>query len=116
MDLESLQQRCLSFPDTTEDIKWGSDLCFCIGAKMYLVVNPDTIPVPASFKVTDEEFEEVAGRFGFKPAPYLARYKWVHVNDISLLSASEWQHFAKQSYDLVRSKLPKKVLKGLSGD
>ncbi len=116
MDLESLQHLCQSLQATTQDIKWGSDLCFCVGGKMYLVVNPDKFPVPASFKVTAEEFEELSARHGFKPAPYLARYKWVHVADISLLSPAEWQHYARQAYDLVRAKLPKKVLKTLEGE
>ena len=113
MDLETLRQLCLSFPKTTEDLKWGADLCMCVGKKMFLVMGPDAIPVSASFKVNAEEFEELAVRPGFRPAPYLARYKWVAIDDIARLSAKEWQHYARQAYDLVREKLPKKVQKEL---
>jgi predicted DNA-binding protein (MmcQ/YjbR family) len=51
-----------------------------------------------------------------RPAPYVARYKWVLVEDVDKLSRKEWAHYVKQSYDLVRAKLPKKVARehGLS--
>lgn len=114
MDIETLQALCKSFPHVIEDVKWGADLCFNIGGKMFLVTNPDQLPVGASFKCADEEFEALSVRPGFMPAPYLARHKWVYVTDIGLLSGSEWQHFARQSYDLVKAKLPKKTQRELS--
>jgi predicted DNA-binding protein (MmcQ/YjbR family) len=69
-----------------------------------------------SFKVGDDEFDEVANSPGMRPAPYVARYKWVLVEDIDTLSRKEWEHYVKQSYELVKAKLPKKVAKqhGLS--
>lgn len=113
MHIEDLQQICKQLPHVTEDVKWGHDLCFCVGEKMFLVIGLDSQPVPASFKVPDEDFPDLSSREGFKPAPYLARYKWVHVSDINLLGKTEWERYAKQSYDLIRSKLPKKILRKL---
>jgi predicted DNA-binding protein (MmcQ/YjbR family) len=68
-------------------------------------------PFTVCFKVKDEEFEEMSGRPGIIPAPYVARYKWVLVEDANKLSKREWEHYVKQSYDLVRAKLPKKTAK-----
>jgi len=48
---------------------------------------------------------------GFSPAPYMARYKWIYVDDISRLNKKEWQQYLKQSYDLIYAKLPLKVKK-----
>ena len=110
MDIEKLQQLCKSFPDVTEDIKWGNDLCFSIGGKMFCVAGLQT-PTSVSFKVKDEEFEEMCGRKGLGPAPYVARYKWVLVSDLKALSKKEWEHYVRQSYDLVKSRLPKKFHK-----
>jgi predicted DNA-binding protein (MmcQ/YjbR family) len=62
-----------------------------------------------SFKVKDEDFEELSNRQGFKPAPYLARAKWVLLTHSSRLHADEWKRFIKQSYELVKNKLPKKT-------
>ena len=61
----------------------------------------------------DEEFDEMCAREDFMLAPYLARYKWVHINDVNKMSRKEWEHFLKQSYLLVFEKLPAKKKKEL---
>src|SRR5688572_26993119 len=114
MNVESIQKICKSLPSVTEDIKWGNDLCFSIGTKMFCVAGLQT-PSSVSFKVKDEEFDEMSARDGLEPAPYVARYKWVLVTDLNKLSKKELEHYIRQSYELVKSKLPKKVLKGLGG-
>ncbi len=108
MTLEELRTICLGLDEVTEDIKWGHDLCFSIGGKMFLVTSADETPASASFKVADEDFEAISERKGFKPAPYLARYKWVWVEDINLVSKKEWKQYAERSYQLIKAKLPKK--------
>lgn len=109
MTIEDLQELCRQLPGTTESIKWEHDLCFCVADKMFLVVGLDASPVTASFKVEPEAFEEMSTRAGFTPAPYLARYKWVAVDDINRSSPADWEMYARQSYRLVAEKLPKKV-------
>jgi predicted DNA-binding protein (MmcQ/YjbR family) len=107
MTLEELRNICLSLDDVTEDIKWGHDICFSIGGKMFLVTSADNSPISASFKVKDEEFAELIERDGFIPAPYLARHKWVLVNDINKVAKKEWKERITLSYELVKAKLPK---------
>jgi predicted DNA-binding protein (MmcQ/YjbR family) len=114
MTIEDIKTICHQLPGTTEDVKWGADLCFCIAGKMYCVTGLEQAPTSASFKVTDEEFEEVSARKGFRPADYVARYKWVTVEDINSVPKKELQKFIRQSYDLIRSKLPKKIQEKLS--
>lgn len=111
MEISDLQSICSSLPGTTQDIKWEDHLCFNVGGKMYLVTSPDKFPHTASFKVPDDEFEELCAVDGCMPAPYLARYKWVFVDDISRFGKMEWIRIIKQSYDLIFSKLPARVKK-----
>lgn len=85
MDIDSLRKLCLSLPGTTEDIKWGNDLCFLVAGKMFCVTGLDH-PQKISFKVPDEIFEELSNTDGFIPAPYMARAKWVLVQDISIVT------------------------------
>lgn len=113
MNIDDVRKICKSFPSVTEDIKWGHDLCFNIGGKMFVVVGLDEAPVSVSFKVSDDNFDELRSREGFMPAPYLARHKWIHVDDIKRMSRKELQQYTKQSYDLIKSKLPKKILNQL---
>jgi predicted DNA-binding protein (MmcQ/YjbR family) len=112
MNIESLRTLCLSFPGVTEDIKWESDLCFSVGEKMFCAASAD-IDQGASFKVLDEEYRELIAREGIIPAPYLARAKWVYVLDFLWLSDTEWERYVRQSYELVKAKLPKKIRESL---
>ena len=111
--IEDLQRSCMALPGTTEDIKWEHHLCFNIGGKMYLITSPDETPSTASFKVTEEEFDTLIARDGFAPTSYLARYKWVRVDDINRLTIAQWKYYIGESYRLVASKLPLKVKKSL---
>jgi len=109
MDIETLQNICNRFPGVTEDIKWENHLCFCVAEKMFLILGLDDTPVTASFKVSDEDFDEISSRKGFKPAPYMARNKWVWVDDIRRMKHKEWQIVASNAYELIKKKLPKKT-------
>ena len=115
MTIEILQAICEQFPGVTQDIKWEDHLCFNVGEKMFLVTSPGSVPHTASFKAADEEFEGLCAREGFQPAPYMARYKWVYVDDINRLSRKEWEKYLKQSYNLVFSKLPVKKQRQITG-
>ncbi len=113
MNIEDLQNICRAMPHVTEDVKWGNDLVFSIGGKMFCVAGLDQSPTTASFKVTDEEFDEMSNRPGFKPAPYVAKYKWVFIDDINKMKKQEWKQYLKQSYELVKEKLSPKLKKQL---
>ena len=113
MTIEDIQQICSELGNVTQDIKWGNDLVFSIGEKMFCVVGLEQSPVTASFKVTDAEFDEMSQRPGFKPAPYVAKYKWVYIEDINTMKKTEWKKYLQQSYKLVSNKLTLKVRKQL---
>ena len=112
MDIESLRDFCLKLPAVTEDVKWGNDLCFSVAGKMFCVAGLEG-QLTVSFKVKDDEFDELSSSPGMAPAPYVARYKWVLVEDVNRLTRAQWEHYVRQSYDLIRAKLPKAVAKRL---
>jgi predicted DNA-binding protein (MmcQ/YjbR family) len=112
MNIELIRNICNGLPSVTEDIKWGNDLCFMIGKKMFCVAPMDK-PLKVSVKVTDEEFGELTSRPGIIAAPYVARYKWILVEDAGIFNHQQWEHYISQSYNLVKSKLSKKELTGL---
>lgn len=108
MNLEELRIYCLSLPFATEDVKWGNDLCFCVGAKMFCVTGLDG-GGRLSFKTTPERFAELTERDGIVPAPYVARYHWVAVERPDAIDTAELKELIANSYQLVFDKLPKKV-------
>ena len=104
MNIEELRAFCWSLPNTTEDIKWGSDLCFCINDKMYCVTGLNSEPLSMSFKVKPDDFEELIEREFFKPAKYLARYKWVTLLDARQIDFTELKTLITGSYNLINKK------------
>ena len=108
MNIESIREICLSLLAATEDIKWGNDLCFSIGAKMFCVAGLQS-PLSVSFKVGEAEFADLSVLKGCRPAPYTAKYNWILVEDMHVFTAAEWKQRIAQSYALVRAKLPKKI-------
>ncbi len=116
MDFEAAKALCRSFPGCTEDTKWGDDLVFSVGAKMFAVTR-NTAPARAmSFKVDDARFLELTDRPGIVPAPYLARARWVQVDASAALSDDEAAQLLRRSWELVFAKLTKKLQREIAGD
>jgi predicted DNA-binding protein (MmcQ/YjbR family) len=110
MDIESVREFCLSLPHVTEGIQWQHDLLFRIGNKMFAVVVLEAkYTTKLSFKCTPQKFAELIELDGIIPAPYSARYHWVALQRFDALPARDLKNLLKQSYELVRDKLPKKV-------
>ena len=115
MNIEQLRKFCLAFPGATEDIKWGADLCFCVGEKMFCVTSADSVKGGLSLKCTPEKFSELIERDGIDPAAYVGRYKWVHIENLHAVTPDELKSLIKTSYQLVFDKLPPKVRKSIAG-
>jgi predicted DNA-binding protein (MmcQ/YjbR family) len=113
MNIEAIQEFCKSLPGVTEDIKWEDHLCFNIGGKMFVVTSLNSQPLTFSFKATDEDFAGLSATPGFIPAPYMARHKWILCEDAATVPQQKFEYLARQSYDLVKARLPKKLQKEL---
>jgi predicted DNA-binding protein (MmcQ/YjbR family) len=107
MTLETVRSICLGLPGATEDIKWGADLVFCVGGKMFCAVYMES-PYHMSFKCSPATFAELVERPGIRPAPYLARAMWVQEEALGeTLERSEVEGLLRAAYDLVAAKLPR---------
>jgi predicted DNA-binding protein (MmcQ/YjbR family) len=109
MTIDAVRTICLALPNVTEDIKWGHDLCFLVGGKMFTVVSMEP-PHSIGFKCTPEAFGELVERPGIIPAPYMARNMWVQEQELGeALDRRELEALIASSYQLVASKLPKRL-------
>lgn len=107
MTVDAVRQICRALPGVTEDIKWGHDLVFSVGAKMFVVVDLEP-PHGLAFKCTPEGFAELVERDGIIPAPYLARAMWVREQELgSVLGRRELTARIRQSHALVVDTLPR---------
>ncbi|HEX4858871.1 MAG TPA: MmcQ/YjbR family DNA-binding protein [Usitatibacteraceae bacterium] len=108
MNAAAIHKFCLKLPAATHDVKWGNDNVYSVGGRMFAVCfKRDDGRVQVSFKVDDDLFLQYTDREGFVPAPYLARAKWVQVEDARKASGSELQALLARSHELVAKKLTK---------
>ena len=109
MNIEEIRELCLGMPGAEEDVKWGADLTFCVGKKMFAVTGMEmSAESGITVKTTPEKFAELTERPGIRPAHYVARYHWVTVEDLTALTNNELKELIQNSYKLVFDKLPKK--------
>jgi predicted DNA-binding protein (MmcQ/YjbR family) len=104
--VDSIRAFCLSFPQATENLQWGDDLCFKIGGKIFTIVGLDNPRL--CFKCTPETFAELIEREDIRPAPYVGRYRWVMLDRMDAVRWDELEELIRQSYEMVAAKAPKK--------
>src|ERR1043165_864324 len=110
MDSESVRAHCLSFPQATENVQWGTDLVFKVAGTMFAVIALEgPVKYISSFKCTEEQFNDLIEQEGIDPAPYMARNKWVAIERFEVLSDKELKGLLRNSYDMVVERLPKKM-------
>jgi predicted DNA-binding protein (MmcQ/YjbR family) len=107
MDVEMLREYCLSLPGTTEELKWGDNLCFMIEKKIFVIASLDDGTI--ALKCDPEEFEELTAKDGIGQAFHMAKGQWIGLGDFSVLPIVEFKRRIAQSRQLVLSKLSKKI-------
>src|SRR4051812_34642059 len=116
MNADKFRSLCLSLPGATETVQWGNDLVFKVGGRMFAVAALDAAAAHrASFKCTDEKFAELQEVEGAVPAPYMARAKWIAIEDYDTLPDREVTARVRESYQLVFENLTKKEQAKISG-
>jgi len=111
-DASWLRELCLSFPDATEKLQWGENLCFKVRGKIFAIVDlSEGSLAPVTLKSAPEQFHDLLEMEGISPAPYVGRYKWILLENSNVVSSDELEALVRQSYDLVVAKAPKKKSK-----
>jgi predicted DNA-binding protein (MmcQ/YjbR family) len=109
MNIDDIRKQCLAFPDATENLQWGDDLCFKIRGKIFVTVALTAVPQKLCFKCSPEDFAELTEREDIHPAPYVGRYKWVILDRFDALRPDELKEFIRLSYEMVAAKASKRT-------
>src|SRR5579863_5434981 len=109
MNVDSIREYCLSFPQAIEKLQWGDALCFKVREKMFAVLGLDNPRL--SFKCTPKTFAELIEREHIQPSPYLGRYKWVMLDRLDAVGWDELRQLIQTSYEMVSAKAPGKKSK-----
>lgn len=110
ISVAQLETLCARWPGVTRDIKWGDNLVFSVGNKMFVMTHVDgREDGRLAFKVADERFLELTDQPGAMPAPYLAHARWISITEPLRFTTSELQALLLDAYATVRAKLSKKL-------
>lgn len=106
MDRAGVGKVCLALPGATLDHPFGDHHdAYRVGGKMFVMVGESG---GVSFKVSDIAYEVLTESGHARPAPYLARAKWVNLTTLDQWPDAEMaEHFAI-AHGIVAAKLTKK--------
>lgn len=106
MDRAGVGRVCLALPGATLDHPFGEHHdAYRIGGKMFAMVGEQG---GVSFKVSDIAYEVLTEQGRARPAPYLARARWVNLPDIGAWPSQELAEHLAIAHGIVASKLTKK--------
>ena len=109
MQIESLRKYCLSFPGASEGLQWGECLLFRVANKIFVNVTLADTPPRAWVKCTPGRCAELLEIEGIRRAPYIGKHDWVELERLDLLPDDEMRELITESYQNIRSKLPRSV-------
>lgn len=114
MNIEQLIEYCMSFAATTAEFPFDQKtLVMKVHGKMFLLVDvesPDSINV----KCDPEKAVELRESFSsVEPGYHMNKKHWNTIQLNGELNKQELEYWIKHSYELVVSKLPKKLKDGI---
>ena len=107
MTRDELHTAALALPGATMNVQWGDDCVYKVGGKMFAAT--DGAYSNLSFKATDIAFEALTETGRARPAPYMARNKWVNLPRIGDWPDDELAEHLAIAHGIVAAKLTKKA-------
>jgi predicted DNA-binding protein (MmcQ/YjbR family) len=110
----AVEKHCLGLPGVTRDQPFGDSHVFKVGGKMFAMV-PMTGKKASGvwFKAGETSMRILVEIDGIYPCPYLARAKWVAMDDLKPLKLGELKQYLTRAHAIVASGLPKKKREAL---
>ena len=109
MTPKQIDNYCASLPAATRSVQWEGVIVFKVGGKMFCLIAPrDHSAGRICFKCPEEHYEALSRSEGFRPAPYLARAKWVALDDPGTLTPAEMKAYIRRAHAVIAAALPRK--------
>ena len=109
MTPEAFDAAAMALPGATMTIQWGDDHVYKVGGKMFAVLGGAVGRNGFSLKVSEVAFEVLVETGRAIAAPYLARAKWLHFDDLASLDTAEVTDWLNTAHGLIAAKLTKKA-------
>ena len=114
MTPEAFHDAALALPGATFDIKWGAEHVYSVGGKMFAAAGlfaaaGSEQQLHYNFKASDLAFEMLVEQGVARPAPYLARSKWVQLLSVDALDDEDLKRYLAEAHRIVARGLTKKA-------
>ena len=110
MTPKAFDAACRALPGVTMVVQWGDDHVYKVGERIFAVGG---VHGGVSLKASDIAFEALTESGRARPAPYLARAKWVRFDDLDALDDEEMKGWLASAHGLVAAKLTRAKRKEL---
>lgn len=108
MTNDSIREFCMALPMATEEVQWEEHLLFKIGGKMFAIITLGGHR--CNFKTSPEKYAELVEMADIVPSSHnMWKYNWVTAETLTALSDAEFRELLKESYDMIRAGLPRKM-------
>ena len=98
---------CQSLKSTTNVIQWGNASVWKIGGKIFAICSHwgEGDHQKIGFKCSDLSYRVLIEQDNIVPAPYLARAKWVQLQNDKAMSDADIKSYIVEAYKIIASKL-----------
>lgn len=111
------EAHCLRLPAATKVVQWEGTSVFKVGGKMFALAGGYIESTGGfMFKTSNMAYELLIEQGLARPAPYLARAKWVQLIGNDALPNAELKAYLGQAHALIAGKLTRKSRKALGLD
>ena len=102
MTPEAFEAAALALPAATKVVQWGGSDVYKVGGRIFAIRG---LGGAFSLKVSEIAYEALTESGAARPAPYLARAKWVAFDKLEPLDAAEVADWLATAHQLVSAKL-----------
>ncbi len=111
MNYKEFNHFCSTLKVTSHVVQWGDSDVWKVAGKVFAIGGWGKDNIPAyTFKVSELNYDVLANRPGFRPAPYLASrgMKWIQLYEPSQCADDELKYYIRESHRIVSLGLSKK--------
>jgi len=107
MDRDEFNAFCAALPATTNVVQWGNASVWKVGGKIFAICSiwGEDSHQKIGFKCSDLSYQILCELDGVVPAPYLARAKWVQVQEPGALSDDNIRSYIEEAHTIIAGKL-----------
>jgi len=115
MSPKLFEKHCLRLPHATKNVQWEGTSVFKVGGKMFAIAGGfiESFGGGFMFKTSDMAYAMLIEQNLARPAPYLARAKWVQLVSKDALPDPELVGYLIQAHALIVARLTRKLRKEL---